>query len=29
MVLELDRRFPGLGRQVEESMAVPIGGEDL
>jgi sulfur-carrier protein len=22
MVLELDRRFPGLGRQIEESMAV-------
>ena len=28
MVLELDRRFPGLGgRQVEESMAVAIDGE--
>ena len=27
MVLELDRRYPGLGRQIEESMAVPIDGE--
>jgi hypothetical protein len=27
MVLELDRRFPGLGRQIEESMAVGIDGE--
>ena len=27
LVLELDRRFPGLGRQVEESMAVAIDGE--
>ena len=27
MVLELDRRFPGLGRQIEESMAVAIDGE--
>jgi hypothetical protein len=27
MVLELDRRFPGLGRQIEESMAAPIDGE--
>jgi hypothetical protein len=26
MVLELDRRFPGLGRQIEESMAVAIDG---
>jgi len=26
-VLELDRRFPGLGRQVEEGMAVAINGE--
>jgi hypothetical protein len=26
-VLELDRRFPGLGRQIEESMAVAIDGE--
>ena len=27
MVLELDRRYPGLGRQIEESMAVAIDGE--
>ena len=27
MVRELDRRFPGLGRQIEESMAVAIDGE--
>jgi hypothetical protein len=27
LVLELDRRFPGLGRQVEEGMAVSIDGE--
>jgi molybdopterin converting factor small subunit len=27
LVLELERRFPGLGRQVEESMAVAIDGE--
>jgi sulfur-carrier protein len=27
MVLELERRFPGLGRQVEESMAIAIDGE--
>ncbi|HVH76912.1 MAG TPA: hypothetical protein VM755_18510 [Stellaceae bacterium] len=27
LVLELDRRFPGLGRQVEEGMAVAIDGE--
>jgi hypothetical protein len=27
MVLELDRGFPGLGRQIEESMAVAIDGE--
>ena len=27
MVLELDRRFPGLGLQIEESMAVAIDGE--
>ena len=27
MVLELDRRFPGLGRQIEESMAVAIDSE--
>jgi hypothetical protein len=25
--LELDRRFPGLGRQIDESMAVAIDGE--
>ena len=28
MVLELDRRFPGLGRQIDESMAVAIDGEN-
>src|SRR4029077_17111964 len=27
MVLELDRRYPGLDRQIEESMAVAIDGE--
>ena len=27
MGLELDRRFPGLGRQIEETMAVAIDGE--
>jgi hypothetical protein len=27
LVLELERRFPGLGRQVEEGMAVAIDGE--
>jgi sulfur-carrier protein len=27
LVLELDERFPGLGRQVEEGMAVAIDGE--
>lgn len=27
LVLELERRFPGLGRQVDESMAVAIDGE--
>jgi molybdopterin converting factor small subunit len=27
LILELDRRFPGLGRQVEEGMAVAINGE--
>ena len=27
MVLELNRRYPGLGRQIEESMAVAIDGE--
>jgi hypothetical protein len=26
MVLELDRRFSGLGRRIEESMAVAIEG---
>lgn len=27
LVAELEERFPGLGRQVEESMAVAIDGE--
>jgi molybdopterin converting factor small subunit len=27
LVLELDARFPGLGRHVEESMAIAIDGE--
>ena len=27
LILELDNRFPGLGTQVEESMAVAIDGE--
>lgn len=27
LVLELDRRFPGLGRQIEDSMAIAIDGE--
>ena len=27
LVLELDRRFPGRGRQVEEGMAIAIDGE--
>ena len=27
LILELERRFPGLGNQVEESMAVAIDGE--
>ena len=27
LVLELEERFPGLGRQVEDSMAVAIDGE--
>ncbi|WP_428483712.1 MoaD/ThiS family protein [Rhodopila sp.] len=27
LVLELERRFPGFGKQVEESMAVAIDGE--
>jgi molybdopterin synthase sulfur carrier subunit len=27
LVLELELRFPGLGKQVEESMAIAIDGE--
>jgi sulfur-carrier protein len=27
LVLELERRFPGLGKQVEEGMAVAVDGE--
>ena len=27
LVLELERRFPGLGTQVEECMAIAIDGE--
>jgi molybdopterin converting factor small subunit len=27
LILELEKRFPGLGNQVEESMAVAIDGE--
>ena len=27
LVLELEERFPGLGKQVEESMAIAIDGE--
>ena len=27
LILELDRRFPGLGEQVEEGMAIAIDGE--
>jgi len=27
MILELDRRFPGLGHQIDEGMAVAIDGE--
>ena len=27
LVLELERRYPGLGHQVEEGMAVAIDGE--
>ncbi|HEX5455419.1 MAG TPA: MoaD/ThiS family protein [Stellaceae bacterium] len=27
MMVELDRRFPGLGRQIDEGMAVAIDGE--
>jgi sulfur-carrier protein len=27
MITELERRFPGLGKQIDESMAVSIDGE--
>jgi molybdopterin synthase sulfur carrier subunit len=27
LILELDRRFPGLGQQIEEGMAIAIDGE--
>jgi molybdopterin synthase sulfur carrier subunit len=27
MIAELDRRYPGLGEQIDESMAVAIDGE--
>lgn len=27
LVLELEQRFPGLGKQVEEGMAIAIDGE--
>jgi molybdopterin converting factor small subunit len=27
MITELDRRFPGLGEQIDEGMAVAIDGE--
>lgn len=27
MIAELDRRFPGFGRQIDEGMAVAIDGE--
>ena len=27
LIVELEQRFPGLGRQVEEGMAVAIDGE--
>jgi molybdopterin synthase sulfur carrier subunit len=27
LILELDRRFPGLGEQIEEGMAVAVDGE--
>jgi hypothetical protein len=27
LILELDRRFPGLGHQIEESMAIAIDGQ--
>jgi molybdopterin converting factor small subunit len=27
LLIELDRRFPGLGKQIEEGMALAIDGE--
>ena len=27
MIVELDRRYPGLGEQIDESMAIAIDGE--
>ena len=27
LVLELERRFPGFGKQIEETMAIAIDGE--
>ena len=27
LILELERRYPGLGNQIEESMAIAIDGE--
>jgi molybdopterin converting factor small subunit len=27
LILELDRRFPGLGHQIDEGMALAINGE--
>jgi len=27
MIVELDRRYPGLGKQIDEGMAVAIDGE--
>jgi sulfur-carrier protein len=27
LILELDQRFPGLGQQIEESMAIAIDGQ--
>jgi len=27
LILELDRRFPGLGRQIEGSMAIAVDGQ--
>ena len=27
LIIELDRRYPGLGEQIDESMAVAIDGE--